>query len=106
MSDIDYHGFVAKKARLSEKTIVTESRLDNIVVGTVINYLNGAPLCDLQPTEVSNLFRSRTSKLIPSRSALPEMTDCCFHGFMTTRTQSRILSTTVRHSFKSVIRST
>ena len=96
MSDIDYHGFVAKKGRLRENTFVTESRLDNIVVGTEIKYLNGTALCDLQPTDVMKLFRSRTIKLVPSSTASPEMTDCCFHGFMTTRNQTRILSATVR----------
>ena len=70
MSDIDYHGFVAKKGRLRDKTIVTESRLDNIVVGTEIKYLNGTALCDLQPTAVMKLFRSRTIKLVPSASQL------------------------------------
>ena len=69
MSDIDYHGFVAKKGRLRDKTIVTESRLDNIVVGTEIKYLNGTALCDLQPTDVMKLFRSRTIKLVPSSSS-------------------------------------
>jgi hypothetical protein len=58
ISDIDFHGFLAKKKRLRDKTVVTESRLDNVVVGSVINYLNGTPLCDLQPTEVNNMFRS------------------------------------------------
>ena len=70
MSDIDYHGFVAKKRRLRENTFVTESRLDNIVVGTEIKYLNGTALCDLQPTDVMKLFRSRTIKLVPSASQL------------------------------------
>ena len=96
MSDIDYHGFVAKKSRLRDKTFVAESRLVNVVVGTIISYLNGTPLCDLQPTEVNNMFKSRTNKLVPSSSASPEVTDCCFHGFMTTRNQTRILSATVR----------
>ena len=28
------------------------------------------------------MFRSRTNKLVPSSSASPEVTDCCFHGFV------------------------
>ena len=81
MSDIDFHGFIAKKQRLRGKTIITESRLGHVVVGSVINYLNGTALSDLQPLDVIKLFQSRTVKLIPSRSAIPEVTDCCFHGF-------------------------
>ena len=96
MSDIDFHGFIVKKKRLRDKAFVTESQLDNVVIGTVISYLNGTPLCDLQPTEVNNMFKSRTNKLVPSSSASPVMTDCCFHGFMTTRNQTQILSATVR----------
>lgn len=65
MSDIDYHGFIAKKKRLRDKTIITESQLDHIVVGSVINYLNDTALCKLQPSDVIGLFRSRTVKLIP-----------------------------------------
>ena len=38
-------------------------------------------------------------KLVPSSTASPEMTDCCFHGFMATRNQTRILSSTVRIFF-------
>jgi hypothetical protein len=70
MSDIDFHGFIVKKKRLRDKAFVTKSQLDNFVIGTVISYLNGTPLCDLKPTEVNNMFRSRAIKLVRSTSPI------------------------------------
>jgi hypothetical protein len=81
MTIIDFHGFIAKKSRTRDKTFVTESRLEHIVVGSEIHYLNGACLRDLQPIEVISLFRSRERKLLPSTQT-PGITDTNFHGFV------------------------
>jgi hypothetical protein len=76
ISGIDFHGFIAKKNRTREKTYVTESRLDSVIVGTVIHNLNGTCLRDLQPMEVTNMLRNRATKMLPISP------DCYFHGFV------------------------
>jgi hypothetical protein len=68
ISGIDFHGFIAKKNRTREKTYVTESRLDSVIVDTCLR--------DLQPMEITNMLRNRATKMLPTSP------DCYFHGFV------------------------
>jgi hypothetical protein len=94
ISDIDFHGFIAKKNRTREKTYVTESRLDSVIVGTVIHNLNGTCLRDLQPMEVTNMVRNRATKMLPTSSSADTIGGY-LNGFMTTRSQKRNLDPVV-----------
>jgi hypothetical protein len=51
MSDVDYHGFLAKKSSTSQKTFVTISNMENILVGTEVLSLSGTALWGLNPTK-------------------------------------------------------
>lgn len=81
MTDVDYHGFLAKKTRIGQKTYVTNSNMENILVGTEALSLNGTALWDLKPYQITNLFKRRDTRLILN-SLNSTITDSEFHGFV------------------------
>jgi hypothetical protein len=87
MSDVDYHGFLAKKSSASQKTYVTNSNMENILVGTEVLSLSGTALWGLKPNEITDLFKRRDTKLILN-GLNRTISDSEFHGFVAKKTKS------------------
>jgi hypothetical protein len=66
LTDLEFHGFMAKKFRLRDRTYITASLPNGIEVGTEITSLNGTILTTLTPTALSRLFESRLRRLVPT----------------------------------------
>ena len=66
ISDCAFHGFVAKKTRKDRITVVTESNDENILIGSVLQTINGIPSDTLTPIEVSTIFSNRHNKVLPT----------------------------------------
>lgn len=66
ISDYECHGFIVEKKRASARSVVIASRLESILVGSIITHLNGIGISDLTPTALKVLFRGRSAVLRPS----------------------------------------
>ena len=64
-TDLEFHKFIAKKLETNAATIVTESLLESIIVGTSIYSIDGIETATLTPMEVSQRFASRIQALNP-----------------------------------------
>jgi hypothetical protein len=93
MTDCSFHGFVATKSNKTSKTIVSESRLEDLPIGTELDALNGIPINPLSPHEVSVMFRGRSDMILPTIHC----SDCEYHGYVASKKQ-RDRPTTVTES--------
>ena len=92
-SDCSYHGFVATKSNKRSKTVVTESRLEDLPIGTELDALNGIPINPLSPHEVSVMFKGRSDMILPTIHC----SDCEYHGYVASKEQ-RDRPTTITES--------
>ena len=83
MTDCSYHGFVATKSNKRSKTVVTESRLEDLPIGTELDALNGIPINPLSPHEVSVMFKGRSDMILPTIHC----SDCEYHGYVASKKQ-------------------
>ena len=70
-SDLDFHRFMVTKAQTARRTTISESLETMYVVGAEVKSLDGQSLSELSPYQIRELFRNRTSRLIPEM-ALPK----------------------------------
>jgi hypothetical protein len=75
-TNVSFHGFTASKIRKRMKTVVTDSILPTLLVGTVITALNGILTCTLTPTELKTLFDGRVTIIEPTVEMI-SVTDNC-----------------------------
>jgi hypothetical protein len=68
ISDLEYHRFLAAKTRTRTDTIVTESNLVALPVGSVLTALSGTDVTLLTPLEIRNMFMARNGRMIPTAS--------------------------------------
>ena len=83
-SDCSYHGYVATKSNKRSKLIVTESRLEELPIGTELVALNGTPINHLSPHTVSVMFKGRSEMILPTK----QCSDCEHHGYVASKTQT------------------
>lgn len=62
--DYEYRKFMASKARKLAPTIVTESMIQDLPIGTVLSTLNISDLTYMTPIQVSDKFKTRHQRLI------------------------------------------
>ena len=83
-SDCSYHGYVATKSNKRSKLVVTESRLEELPIGTELVALNGSPINLLSPHTVSVMFKGRSEMILPTK----QCSDCEYHGYVASKTQT------------------
>ena len=93
LSDCSYHGYVATKSNKRSKLVVTESRLEELPIGTELVALNGTPIDHLSPRQVSVMFKGRSEMILFTI----QCSDCEYHGYVASKTQ-RDRPTTVTQS--------
>jgi hypothetical protein len=66
VTDCEFHGFVAKKIRRDRPTIVTESNVVSIAIGSVLKTINGTLTDTLTPARLFTFFSNRQNKVLPT----------------------------------------
>ena len=71
-SDLDYHRFLVTKIQSDRRATISESLETRYVVGTEVTSLDGQLLAEMTPYQVRELFRKRTSRLVPANAPISE----------------------------------
>jgi hypothetical protein len=64
-SDLDFHRFLVTKVQSDRRATISESLETLYVVGAEVASLDGQLLAEMAPFQVRELFRKRSSRLIP-----------------------------------------
>ena len=82
---MEFHGFAVTKKRSTDIAIVVSSRIDGVAVGRSVTSLNGEDTSSLTPSELTQLFSSRESRIIPILAA----TNLTYHGFTASKSRKQ-----------------